>query len=47
MGAEVFLVYLVSHNRPMAEVLAPARLDIAAEFARGFAGMTDSPVNTR
>jgi hypothetical protein len=28
----------------MAEVLSPARLDISAEFARGFAGMTDTPV---
>ncbi len=41
---KAFLVYLVSHNRPMAEVLAPARLDIAAEFARGFDGMTERPV---
>jgi hypothetical protein len=39
-----FLVYLLSHGRPMADVLAPARLDIAQEFARGFDGMTDSPV---
>jgi hypothetical protein len=39
-----FLVYLVSHNRPMAEVLAPARLDLAAEFSRGFEGMTSTPV---
>ena len=39
-----FIVYLVSHNRPMAEVLAPFRLDIAAEFGRGFDGMTDQPV---
>lgn len=28
----------------MAEVLAPARLDISAEFARGFVGMTEAPV---
>jgi hypothetical protein len=28
----------------MAEVLAPARLDVAQEFARGFAGMTAQPV---
>ena len=41
---KAFLVYLVSHNRPMAEVLAPARLDIAAEFARGFDGMTERRV---
>lgn len=41
---KAFIVYLLSHNRPMAEVLAPARLDIAAEFARGFSGMTEAPV---
>lgn len=41
---QAFLVYILSHNRPMAEVLAPARLDIRAEFARGFAGMTDAAV---
>jgi hypothetical protein len=28
----------------MAEVLAPTRKDIAAEFARGFVGMTRQPV---
>jgi len=39
-----FLVYLLSHNRPMAEVLAPTRLEIAEEFARGFEGMTETPV---
>jgi hypothetical protein len=41
---KAFLVYLVSHNRPMAEVLAPARLDISAEFRRGFEGMTETAV---
>jgi hypothetical protein len=41
---KAFIVYLLSHNRPMAEVLAPMRLDISAEFARGFAGMTETPV---
>jgi predicted nucleotidyltransferase component of viral defense system len=39
-----FIIYLVSTNRPFAEILAPTRLDIAQEFARGFDGMTDSPV---
>jgi len=28
----------------MAEVLAPARLDISAEYKRGFEGMVDKPV---
>jgi predicted nucleotidyltransferase component of viral defense system len=39
-----FLVYIISHNRPMAEVLAPTRKPLAEEFARGFAGMTQEPV---
>jgi predicted nucleotidyltransferase component of viral defense system len=41
---KAFVVYVLSHNRPMAEVLAPARLDITQEFARGFEGMTERPV---
>jgi hypothetical protein len=39
-----FIVYLLSHNRPFAEVLDPARLDLTKEFARGFDGMTERPV---
>ena len=39
-----FIVYLISHNRPMAEVLAPTRRDISDEFARGFVGLTEVPV---
>ncbi|MGB5076602.1 MAG: nucleotidyl transferase AbiEii/AbiGii toxin family protein [Sphingorhabdus sp.] len=39
-----FLVYLISHNRPMAEVLAPTRKPLAYEFARGFVGMQQEPV---
>jgi predicted nucleotidyltransferase component of viral defense system len=39
-----FLIYLISHDRPMAEVLAVRRKDIAAEFERGFVGMTRQPV---
>jgi predicted nucleotidyltransferase component of viral defense system len=38
-----FLIYLISHDRPMAEVLAVRRKDIAAEFERGFVGMTRQP----
>jgi len=41
---KAFIVYLLSHHRPMAEVLAPARLDISAEYKRGFEGMVDTPV---
>jgi hypothetical protein len=39
-----FIVYMLSHDRPMSEVLAPTRKDISGEFARGFEGMTDKPV---
>jgi predicted nucleotidyltransferase component of viral defense system len=39
-----FLVYLISHNRPMAEVLAPTRKPLAEEFERGFVGMTQENV---
>lgn len=39
-----FIVYLLSHNRPMAEVLASPQKDISQEFSRGFQGMTESPV---
>ena len=39
-----FIVYLLSHNRPMAEVLAVRPKDIAAEFVAGFQGMTAEPV---
>lgn len=41
---KAFIVYLLSHDRPMAEVLAPPRLDISAEYKRGFEGMVDQPV---
>ena len=41
---KAFVVYILSHNRPMGEVLSPARLDISQEFTRGFAGMTEEPV---
>lgn len=39
-----FIVYLLSHGRPMSEVLAPTRKPIRQEFLRGFEGMTDKPV---
>lgn len=40
-----FVAYMLSHNRPMHEVLAPKRKDIEGEFARGFDGMTAAPVD--
>ena len=39
-----FLVYLVSHNRPIAEVLAPRRKPLQDEYDRGFVGMTPEPI---
>ncbi|WOH52959.1 nucleotidyl transferase AbiEii/AbiGii toxin family protein [Bradyrhizobium sp. sBnM-33] len=39
-----FIVYILSHHRPMSEVLAPPRKDIANEYARGFVGMTENEV---
>jgi predicted nucleotidyltransferase component of viral defense system len=39
-----FVVYLLSHGRPMSEVLAPTRKPIDGEFLRGFEGMTDEPI---
>lgn len=42
---KAFIVYLLSHNRPMAEVLAPQRLDMSAEYRRGFEGMVEQPVS--
>ena len=39
-----FIVYLISHDRPISEVLMPRRKDINQEFAQGFDGMTKEPV---
>jgi predicted nucleotidyltransferase component of viral defense system len=39
-----FLVYLISHDRPMHEVLAPVRKPLSQEYLRGFEGMTAQPV---
>lgn len=39
-----FLVYLVSHDRPIAELLAPNRKPLENEFIRGFEGMSREPV---
>lgn len=40
-----FIVYLLSHNRPMFEVLNVRPKDIADEYIRGFEGMTNRPVS--
>ena len=39
-----FIVYLLSHDRPMSEVLAPTRKEFSHEFERGFEGMTVAQV---
>lgn len=40
-----FIVYLISHDRPIAEVVAPRRKDISAEYLENFEGMTADPVS--
>lgn len=39
-----FIVYLLSHHRPMGEVMAARPKDIAHEFETNFIGMTVAPV---
>jgi predicted nucleotidyltransferase component of viral defense system len=39
-----FIVYLLSHTRPMSEVLAARPKDITREFEQNFQGMTTEPV---
>lgn len=39
-----FLFYLISHNRPMSEVIAPTMLDLATSYAKDFVGMTKEPI---
>jgi len=34
-----FLIYLISHDRPIAELLAPTRKALEHEYDRGFVGM--------
>jgi predicted nucleotidyltransferase component of viral defense system len=41
---QAFIVYLISHDRPMSEVLAPTLKNIEGAFKHGFAGMTRDPV---
>ena len=42
---QAFIVYLISHHRPMAEVLRSPQKDVAAAFAGEFAGMTSEDVS--
>ncbi|MGQ8632072.1 nucleotidyl transferase AbiEii/AbiGii toxin family protein [Agrobacterium sp. DKPNP3] len=41
---EAFIVYLLSHNRPMGEVLSGRVKDLANEYSNGFDGMTEETV---
>jgi predicted nucleotidyltransferase component of viral defense system len=41
---QAFLVYLISHGRPLAELLRPNLKDIRREFMEAFHGMTETPV---
>lgn len=41
---QAFIVYLLSHDRPMSEVLAPTLINIESAFTHGFLGMTRDPV---
>jgi len=40
-----FIVYLISHDRPISEVVVPRPKDIREEFEQGFDGMTAEPVS--
>ena len=42
-----FVVYLLSHGRPIHEILSPTRHDLSREYERGFSGMTTRPVTLR
>jgi len=42
---QAFVVYLLSHDRPIDEVVAPRRKNIEQEYQRGFVGMTDRAVS--
>jgi hypothetical protein len=41
---EAFIVYLLSHSRPMGEVLSGRVKDLANEYRNGFEGMTEEVV---
>lgn len=42
---QAFLVYLLSHDRPVAEVLSARPKPLGNEFSRGLQGMTAAPVS--
>ena len=42
---QAIIIYLLSHARPVGELLAVRPKDITAEYVQGFAGMTREPVS--
>ena len=42
---QAFIVYLLSHNRPMSEVIAPTLKNIESAYKHGFEGMPREPVS--
>jgi hypothetical protein len=44
---KAFLVYLISHNRPLSEILAPNFYNIKSVFEQEFAGMISSEVSCK
>jgi len=42
---EAFIIYLLSHNRPMSEVLSGRCKDLTQEYQSGFEGMTEEPAS--
>jgi len=41
---ETFLIYLISHNRPIVDVLFPNKRDITIEYQNEFLSMTEHPL---
>ncbi|MHC2585109.1 putative nucleotidyltransferase component of viral defense system [Bradyrhizobium diazoefficiens] len=41
---KAFIIYLISHDRPISEVVVPRRKDVQHEFTHGFEGMTAEEV---
>lgn len=44
---EVFIVYLISSNQPIAKLLAPSLINLEEAYQRQFAGMTREPVTLK
>jgi len=44
---DVFIVYLISSNQPIAKLLNPNRIDISHEYEKQFVGMTTTPVELK